>query len=214
MPVADQEAHRPAQESPVGPYRLRQRGVGLQRELGGLPVGREVVLAAQPEVVNARRVCPGRVDARDSVIFGHHGSLKRGLPPVLLPQTASLQPLCAHIAGSAKAAPRKPLPRRAGSALSRSHLSKNRSWCLTSAFTGGRCRKSVCACRRRTGFRSRDAVRLGREAVFRVRGPGRADAGRGSGGRWRQMMTTRATSSGTPGTRSTHHPRDGQRCFR
>ena len=60
--LCDQEVHRPGQERPLRPDRehhIRVRGGDL---LGDRPVSREVVLAAQPEVVNPRHMSPACVE--------------------------------------------------------------------------------------------------------------------------------------------------------
>jgi len=51
--LAGQVLDRAAQERPVGPHPGQDVRVGLQRLLSGLPVGGEVVLAAQLVVVHA-----------------------------------------------------------------------------------------------------------------------------------------------------------------
>lgn len=60
--LTGQVLHRPGQELAVGPHRLGQLRVGLQRQLARLPVGGEVILAAEPVVVDPGRVGLARVD--------------------------------------------------------------------------------------------------------------------------------------------------------
>lgn len=81
--LCDQEVHRPGQERPLRPDRehhIRVRGGDL---LGDRPVSREVVLAAQPEVVNPRHMSPACVE-RDiparRLLAARHLTLSRRIP--------------------------------------------------------------------------------------------------------------------------------------
>src|SRR5438876_7376368 len=58
-------------ERPVLPRRLPHPGPGLQQSLGDHAVRREVVLAAQEEVINPRWMRRGGVDTRDNAILAH-----------------------------------------------------------------------------------------------------------------------------------------------
>ena len=60
--LRDQEVHRPGQERPLGPDRDPDIRVGGGDPLGNGAVGREIVLAAQPEVVHPGHVRPARVE--------------------------------------------------------------------------------------------------------------------------------------------------------
>src|SRR6185437_4366282 len=53
-----------AKERPVGPHGERHPGVDLEPLLGGLPVGREVVLAVEQVVVHPGLVRPARVEGQ------------------------------------------------------------------------------------------------------------------------------------------------------
>src|SRR6185437_5114008 len=144
---ADQEAHGAAEEGAVGPYRLGQLGIGLQRELGGLPVGREVVLAAQPGVIDTRRVGPARIDPREGAVLGH-----QRLPETRAATATGAMPSNRTAALSAyrrirqrpPQAPRlrPPLP---GAGWLR-QPARGTSRPGRPGFTGGRCRRSACGC--------------------------------------------------------------------
>jgi hypothetical protein len=74
--VAGRPGDRRAQELPVAPNQVPHAGIEDEQLLGELPVGGEVVLPAQPVVVDAGdvRSCdvnPGRRAYRDSVLLGH-----------------------------------------------------------------------------------------------------------------------------------------------
>jgi hypothetical protein len=68
-----EESHGPCQERPVGPHVRDDPRVGLDRPFSRLTVRREVVLPAQPVVVDARRMRVRDVKLRDGrlAFFGN-----------------------------------------------------------------------------------------------------------------------------------------------
>ena len=68
---------RPAEEGPVGAHPVAQPGRRGQHALGRLPVGGEVILAAQPVVVDAGLVGVPGIELRQ-VIAGHSGDPSAG----------------------------------------------------------------------------------------------------------------------------------------
>jgi hypothetical protein len=74
-----QVPHRPGQELAVGLHRLRQLRIRLQGQLARLAVGGEVVLAAEPVVVDPCRVRPAGVDARRRGLTVHPPRISRFL---------------------------------------------------------------------------------------------------------------------------------------
>jgi hypothetical protein len=60
-----------AEEGPVLPHRRPKRRRDRERLLGDLPVGGEIVLAAEEVVVHPGRVRPGRVDLRRNITVAH-----------------------------------------------------------------------------------------------------------------------------------------------
>jgi hypothetical protein len=61
--LGDQVPDRAGQESPVGPYGLQNAGERFVAGLGGPAIGLEVVLAAQPVVIDPGRVGNTGIDA-------------------------------------------------------------------------------------------------------------------------------------------------------
>ena len=70
--LAGQVPHDPGQERPVRPHVGLDPRVGGDRLLGRLPVGGEIILAAQPVVVDPGRVGVPGIELRQ-VIAGHSG---------------------------------------------------------------------------------------------------------------------------------------------
>jgi hypothetical protein len=62
---------RGADELPIVPDQLRQRGVQLGHPPAHIPVGSEIVLSAQPVVVDTGDARPGHIDARGGILVHH-----------------------------------------------------------------------------------------------------------------------------------------------
>jgi hypothetical protein len=77
-------AHRGGEKRPVRPNAGQDVRVDLERGLCGLPVGGEVILAAQPVVLDTRRVCHADIDLRDGVVLAPSATtLCHHLPSVI-----------------------------------------------------------------------------------------------------------------------------------
>jgi hypothetical protein len=88
--VERQVADRPAEKSAVRARGLAQHGISLQHKLGGFAVGGEIVLAAQPVVVNPRRVRFPHVQAWGCRLVIHRGERPYLRSPLTRPQDGIL----------------------------------------------------------------------------------------------------------------------------
>jgi hypothetical protein len=62
---------RRADELPIVPYQFRQRRVQLGHPPAHVPVGSEIVLSAQPVVIDTGDARPGHIDARGGNLVHH-----------------------------------------------------------------------------------------------------------------------------------------------
>ena len=72
-----QVTHRAGQEGAVGADRVDDVRIGLDRLLAGRPVGGEVVLAAQPVVVDAGDMRHAGVEVQGHLVGGRRGAVAR-----------------------------------------------------------------------------------------------------------------------------------------